>query len=64
MKIGIQGGKGSNNEQAMQELAQKKKLKNYEIVYLYETEKVIESLLDKTPNSSGINIKIFLSVQN
>ena len=48
MKIGIQGGKGSNNEQAMQELAQKKKLKNHEIVYLYETEKEIESLLDKT----------------
>ncbi len=44
VRIGIQGGKGSFNEEACLFYAQEHKLKNYEIVYLYTADRVMKAL--------------------
>ena len=45
---GIQGGKGSFNEQALQEYLVKHANKSYSITYLYTSEKVLRNLHDGT----------------
>jgi hypothetical protein len=42
--IGIQGGKGSFNESAALSYLEKNNIKNYELVYLYTTEAVLQNL--------------------
>lgn len=42
--FGIQGGKGSFNEEALRSYVQKYKIKNYQTNYLYTTEKVLKNL--------------------
>ena len=42
--IGIQGGKGSFNEEACKHFCKVHKIKNYKIKYLYTTEKVLDEL--------------------
>jgi len=42
--IGIQGGKGSFNEEACRYFCSTNNIKDYEIKYLYTTEKVLEEL--------------------
>jgi prephenate dehydrogenase len=42
--FGIQGGKGSFNEQALQEFVEKNDIKDYEVEYLYTTQNVLEAL--------------------
>ena len=42
--FGIQGGKGSFNEEALQTYVQKWAIKKYKVKYLYTTEKVLKSL--------------------
>jgi len=42
--IGIQGGKGSFNEEACRYFCKVNDIKNYEIRYLYTTEKVLKNL--------------------
>lgn len=42
--FGIQGGKGSFNEAALQEYVIQNHIKNYSLRYLYQTEKVLEAL--------------------
>jgi prephenate dehydratase len=41
---GIQGGKGSFNEQAITEYTSKRNIKDYEVKYLYTTDKVLDAL--------------------
>jgi len=43
---GIQGGKGSFNEEAMRAYIEKKKIKKYEIQYLFTAERVLRSLYE------------------
>ena len=42
--FGIQGGKGSFNEQAIMEYIQKNRIKKYKIKYLYTSEKVLRAV--------------------
>jgi prephenate dehydratase len=42
--FGIQGGKGSFNEQAILTFVDKKGIKNYKVKYLYTTERVLKEL--------------------
>ncbi len=42
--IGIQGGQGSFNEEAITYLLNRDQVKNYELVYLYTTPKVLDAL--------------------
>lgn len=42
--IGIQGGKGSFNEQAINYYVEREKIKNYKIKYLHTSEKVLKAL--------------------
>ena len=42
--FGIQGGKGSFNEEALITYIKKNNIKNYQIKYLYTTEKVLKNL--------------------
>jgi arogenate dehydrogenase (NADP+), plant len=42
--FGIQGGKGSFNEQAVMDYLSRHQIKNYQIKYLYTTEKVLSEL--------------------
>lgn len=44
LTIGIQGGEGSFNEEAILDYVSKNEIKSYEIVYLYTTPKVLEAL--------------------
>jgi arogenate dehydrogenase (NADP+), plant len=46
--IGIQGGKGSFNEEAVQYYLQRNKIKDYKIVYLHTTENVMRELHEGT----------------
>jgi prephenate dehydratase len=48
LKIGIQGGKGSFNDEAIQTYLKKEDLTNAEIVYLYTSENVLKALNDGT----------------
>src|SRR2546429_4589961 len=48
LKIGIQGGIGSFNEQAILHHLSINQITDYEIHYLYTTEKVLKSLTDST----------------
>lgn len=52
--IGIQGGKGSFNEEAAFYITSKKNIKNFQIKYLYTTEKVLKNL-----NQGKIDYGIF-----
>lgn len=45
--FGIQGGKGSFNEQAILTYIKNKKIKNFKIKYLYTTKNVLKSLVKK-----------------
>ncbi len=45
-KIGIQGGKGSFNEEACRTYCKQKNISDYEIVYLYTSDRVIKALED------------------
>jgi prephenate dehydratase len=45
--IGIQGGKGSFNEQAALTYVKSEAIENYEIAYLYTTAKVLQQLQEK-----------------
>ena len=47
IKIGIQGGRGSFNEEACRIYCAKNKIASYEIVYLYTSDRVLEALEDK-----------------
>lgn len=47
MKIGIQGGKGSFNEEAVHYYIAQNSIKDFEIVYLYTTEAVLKALSKK-----------------
>lgn len=59
--FGIQGGKGSFNEQALHEYIKKNGIKKHKVKYLYTTEKVLKNLNDEkidfglfaTHNSTG-----------
>ncbi|MFC1780441.1 prephenate dehydratase domain-containing protein, partial [Patescibacteria group bacterium] len=42
--FGIQGGKGSFNEQALDDYVKRNKINNYKVSYLYTTEKVLGAL--------------------
>ncbi len=44
IKYGIQGGKGSFNEEAILNFIEQKGIKNYKIKYLYTSEKVLKAL--------------------
>jgi prephenate dehydratase len=44
MKIGIQGGKGSFNEEAIRDYLDTHNIADFEIVYLFTTEKVLKAL--------------------
>lgn len=46
--IGIQGGRGSFNEEAIQYYLQRNKIKDYKIVYLHTTENVMRELHEGT----------------
>ncbi len=46
-KIGIQGGKGSFNEEACRTYCAKKGITNFEIVYLYTSDRVLKALEEK-----------------
>lgn len=54
LKIGIQGGIGSFNEQAILYYLQLNKISNYEIEYLYTTKKVLKNL-----NDGSIDLGLF-----
>lgn len=45
--IGIQGGPGSFNEQAIREYTRTHRIKKYQLVYLYTTGRVLKALHDK-----------------
>ena len=47
---GIQGGEGSFNEQAILHYIKESKLENYEIVYLFTSQNVLDALLNGTIN--------------
>ena len=44
MRIGIQGGRGSYNEEACRTYCQEHAVTNYEIIYLYTSDRVLEAL--------------------
>src|SRR3954466_13235460 len=44
IKIGIQGGKGSFNEEACRSYCSTNNIKDYEIVYLYTSDRVLKAL--------------------
>ena len=44
--IGIQGGKGSFNDEAIQEYIRKRDIRNFDIKYLYTAEKVLRNLYE------------------
>lgn len=46
IKIGIQGGKGSFNEEACRRYCTNKGISGYEIIYLYTSDRVIKALED------------------
>lgn len=50
MKIGIQGGKGSFNEEACQTYCREHGITDYSIEYLYTSDKVLEALEKRTIN--------------
>ena len=52
--VGIQGGEGSFNEQAINEYVVKHNIKNYKVVYLYTSEKVLKNL-----HSGDIDLGLF-----
>ncbi len=45
--IGIQGGKGSFNEEAVGKYCAQKKIRNYSLCYLYTTKRVLKALHEK-----------------
>lgn len=50
IKIGIQGGKGSFNEEACRTYCAKNKIGDYEICYLYTSDRVLKALEDREIN--------------
>lgn len=48
MIFGIQGGRGSFNEQALQQYTHEHEIFAYETTYLYTTHAVMESLMQGT----------------
>ncbi|HET8574924.1 MAG TPA: prephenate dehydratase domain-containing protein [Candidatus Paceibacterota bacterium] len=59
--IGIQGGKGSFNEQAIRALCEKKKISDYEIVYCFTTKNVLKALAEGKINRGLFAIQNSLS---
>ncbi|GIW64322.1 MAG: hypothetical protein KatS3mg092_0255 [Patescibacteria group bacterium] len=57
--FGIQGGKGSFNEQALREYVRRRKIDNFKIKYLYTTKNVLKAL-----NRGEIDFGIFAIVNS